>query len=267
MRQICYLSITLVAVAMPCVSAFPKPDEDSKPGKVELFLVSPAKAIFTGDVFPLKFLWKNGDSRAVTLLRPLDGSECGWRKVSYTWEVTRDGKPVQRGGYGRCGNVNLLTEADFFTLLPGKSSEIEPGFAGPAETFFPLKDPGVYTIRMVYRFDPKGREKGEGSLGNGLLKQKFDAMPLQEFTSNSIMVEVKTLPPALKAAKVKVVEAEELSLTACNHHNKLTNERTGTAEHEDAIRKAKIVFDVAERRANELRAEFVRFRKEFDPSK
>lgn len=266
MRHLCFLSVTFVFVAVPVAWTFPKPDAES--GKLELILTIPNKTLFSGDPFNLKFLWKNGDDRSVTLLRPLDGSECGWRKVSYAWEVTRDGKPLQRRGYGRCGNVNPLMASDFITLLPGKSSEIPAGFAGSVDNFFLLTEPGIYSIRMIYRFDPRARDKGEGqNRVDESLKQKLETMPLMEIASNPITVEVKPLSPELKTAKDRATEAETVYLTAWDHHNKLMNQRTGAAEHEEAIRKAKTASEIAQARWNELKAEFERLRKETDPSK
>jgi hypothetical protein len=118
--------------------------------------------IKVGDKPDLTIALKNKGKEALTILRPIDGCDVGWRVVSYEWTVTRDGKPLERKGLPRCGNVIALTKADFITLAPGGLHTFQPAgsFLGEVGMFYPFAEPGNYEVTLTYHFDPKRKESG-----------------------------------------------------------------------------------------------------------
>src|SRR5262249_657707 len=58
----------------------------------------------------------NRPGREITLVKPGDGSDCGWRTPVITWTV----EGVKPRGVLRCGNVNPLRPNEVFTLKPGQ---------------------------------------------------------------------------------------------------------------------------------------------------
>lgn len=102
----------------------------------------------------LRIRLRNVSERPLLVLRPLDGSNVGWRVVEYSWSVSRpDGVPVTRRTIGRCGNTNGIEEADFVPLDPGEGVDLESHtFAGQPGNHFDLSAPGRYEITLTYRF-------------------------------------------------------------------------------------------------------------------
>ena len=97
----------------------------------------------------------NGGTHPVTLVEPGDGSESGWRTPVITWKVTTpDGKLVPRQEYGRCGNMNAISENEIFTLAAGERRVLNEWLGEPAVA------PGHYIVRLVYDNDPSRKERG-----------------------------------------------------------------------------------------------------------
>jgi hypothetical protein len=254
-------AVVLLAFSLPALAA-PNPDFLKKPDSLELTLKGPAK-VYTGDPIKFRFVFHNGTGRAVTLLRPIDGSECGWRKVSYAWEVSREGALQKRYGYARCGNVNPLTLEDFVTLEAGKSVEIDPAFAARVGEFFDVVTPGTYTLRVVYRFDPNARDKGEGQ---GVIKaelaERLKNLPVLEVASAPFALKVRALPGNVKEARTALEQYSqeyEAALAALRQSN--FDDPKPPAEQ---VEKARAREAAAKERLATARAKYERLRKELD---
>lgn len=109
---------------------------------VSLVLVSVTSK--QGSVEPILEL-QNGSGASVALMNTGDGSTSDMRNPSLTFEVL----PANLSVAGRCGNVNGLSEADFVTLPPGGRAKLGWLYVAPP------KSAGRYTIRAIYRNDPK----------------------------------------------------------------------------------------------------------------
>ena len=120
----------------------------------------PAGPFAAGEPVVLKARLRNTGKEPVTILRPIDGSDVGWRVVSYQWVITHGDRqpPVTRRGIGRCGNVNPLVADDRVTLQPGESYS-PAGFFAQVGTYYTLA-PGTYRASLAYAFDPARRDKG-----------------------------------------------------------------------------------------------------------
>src|SRR5258708_7501230 len=62
----------------------------------------------------------NRSGREITLVRPGDGSDCGWRTPVVLWAV----EGIKPGRLARCGNVNPLRPDEVFTLKPGQRASL-----------------------------------------------------------------------------------------------------------------------------------------------
>lgn len=103
---------------------------------------------------------------AVTLVKPGDGSECGWRTPIITWSVA----PAQpKARYGRCGNMNPLRPDEIFELKPGERVKLSEWVGGPQ---MPL-GPGKYQITVRYRNDPTMDWSKKGLGGHDPVAVKF----------------------------------------------------------------------------------------------
>ena len=114
---------------------------------------------------PMTVTLHNPTRKPVLLLKPIDGSDCGWRVVGYSWDVTRDNGKVEVRPLGRCGNTNALTTADFVSVAAGKDLAMPPGKQGfllMPDQLFRFDAPGRYRITLRYQFDPDRPERGEG---------------------------------------------------------------------------------------------------------
>lgn len=109
---------------------------------VSLVLVSVAAK--QGSVEPVVEL-RNGGGASVALMNTGDGSTSDMRNPSLKFEIL----PANLSTVGRCGNVNGLSEEDFVTLPPGGRAKLGWLYVAPPKTA------GRYTIRAIYRNDPK----------------------------------------------------------------------------------------------------------------
>ena len=61
--------------------------------------------------------------KPVTVMKPIDNSDIGWRVVKYEWIVTElTGTPLKKVPIGRCGNSNAIQISDFVRLEPGSGA-------------------------------------------------------------------------------------------------------------------------------------------------
>ena len=128
----------------------------------------------------------NQSDELVTILLPIDGSDVGWRRVSYEWVpvVNSGGKPLPRGTTMRCGNVNALRRADFVSLDPGESYMFKR-----ADTF--LGRPTARQVKLVYEFDPNRPEKGVPLGPDEEVNDLLQTCPAVRVESNTLTVEAK----------------------------------------------------------------------------
>jgi hypothetical protein len=99
----------------------------------------------------------NNQGNPITLVKPGDGSDCGWRTPIVGWSVLpfKEGEtarhpadpPLIRGL--RCGNINPLKQDEVITIGADKSAPLREWAGVPA---FPA--PGRYSVVFYYRNDP-----------------------------------------------------------------------------------------------------------------
>ena len=158
---------------------------------------SPATA--PADAHPPLSLWisrddtvrfTNQSDATLTILLPIDASDMGLRRVSYVWVVTdAGGAQVPRGSLARCGNVNSLRRSDFITLSSGESHtfRLADTFLGPAEEYGRLPETG--TVKLVYSFDPKRRERGVPLDEDDDVADLLRTCPAVRVESNALTIE------------------------------------------------------------------------------
>src|SRR5262245_38101006 len=102
--------------------AIPAADDPTKPViAVELKALTPVLKKGQYPRFSVEVVNRSG--REITLVKPGDGSDCGWRTPIVTWTV----EGVQPRGLARkCGNVNPLRPDEVFTLKPGQRASLGP---------------------------------------------------------------------------------------------------------------------------------------------
>src|SRR5262249_20465372 len=99
---------------------------------------------------------ENRGKTPVILIRPGDGSDCGWRTPITGWSVIDTRKPSAKHPATprlntnlRCGNLDPFSPKELFTLLPGKRMQIMPYFYN-----WPYYSPGRYRVVFYYINDP-----------------------------------------------------------------------------------------------------------------
>ena len=146
------LSCLSVAFTLTTVSAA-APDDPTKPAKpviaVELKVLTPVVKKGQYPRFSVEVV--NRSRHAITLVKPGDGSECGWRTPLVSWQV----EGVKPEKLVRCGNVNPLRPDEVFTLKPGQRATL--GGWGGTPT---LPGPGTYTVRVRYENRPDLKWRG-----------------------------------------------------------------------------------------------------------
>ena len=213
MRTACFGLLALgiaFSLRTPTANAVPVPKDLPADG-LAITLVGPEGWVPPGAPIRVHVYVANGGREPITLLRPIDGCDVGWRIVSYEWRVTRDGQPApKRRLGGRCGNVNPLTVQDFLTLNPGRDAAVPLGFLGSPTDYYDFSEPGTSRVELVSRFDPKNREKGgvrpgpDADATEALLRKAW----VGEHVSQSLTFKVEKTQPALGAARMDVLKAE-----------------------------------------------------------
>ncbi len=172
---------------------------------VRIELTGPEQPVLSGSKWTIEPSFINDGWRAASLAAPIDGSDQGWRMVTYEWIVSRAGQRlVPRVGRG-CGNTNPWRPSDVFALGPGETKPVPEGFLG-APRDLPMLRPGRYSVRLAYSFD---------------YKPFLDARPLETLwllavnqgTIRSEEVVVEILPSLeLQILQKKPVEEGEIDL-------------------------------------------------------
>lgn len=134
--------LLVVSVIMGCGKKPPKID-------IELTTTTPVVNAMNG-MPPFAVSLVNRDKRAVTLVRPGDGSVDGLRTPIISWSVIDVNAPSKDPPristiFGICGNMNPLQQNEVFTLDPGEKITfgdwIRPSFWLP---------PGTYEVSFNY---------------------------------------------------------------------------------------------------------------------
>ena len=122
----------------------------------------PASLRVTLDADAREIVFHNQTDCELVVVKPVDGAGESMRAVYYTWEVTRDGKPLAPFAVTRCGNVNGYRVEDFIVLAPRAATRIriDDSFLRPPEQAYPMRDPGEYTVWLHYHYDRQRPELG-----------------------------------------------------------------------------------------------------------
>lgn len=170
MRTLLLLPLLVVAAALPVLLGPSVRADDAPPPplpdlRLEAWLVSDP-VVVPGEPVRLGAKLRNtSKTRSHPVVRPGDGSECGWREphVFYTAvRVTREGAEVQLpdAGAARCGNYDPAWTDDVVGLQPGEALDLTPVLL-PASLFFDFQEEGEVRVRLHYRWT-------EGRAGQGL---------------------------------------------------------------------------------------------------
>ena len=114
--------------------------------------VTPLRSTFrVGDTPAFRFRILNRSGRALLLVRSLDGSAEGRRYPRVDVSIRGPAGAVRPPGYAVCGNMNSLTDEDFFEVAPGAAFDpLERGFRPLvlSRGVFPV--PGRYQVTFSY---------------------------------------------------------------------------------------------------------------------
>jgi hypothetical protein len=126
----------------------------------------------------------NRSSREVLLVKPGDGSDCGWRTPVTTWLIDGE-RRAERGA--RCGNINRLKPDEVVVLKPGEKLKETDWLGNPS-----LALPGKYKLSVRYVHDPKLTWKGV-PLGkhDAAAMERITASRRVEVESNAVEIVVK----------------------------------------------------------------------------
>jgi hypothetical protein len=126
----------------------------------------------------------NHTDATVTLVKPGDGSDCGWRTPIVGWVV----EGVKPRALARCGNINALRDDEVFTLKPGKRVRLGDWVGLPD-----LPGPGKYKVRFRYENKPE---------------LKWSGVPLRRHDVTA-MARVRASTPAAAYSNTVVVEVAD----------------------------------------------------------
>jgi hypothetical protein len=163
---------------------------------LECVITSGRTTYEVGDIPELTFRIINRSTKEVMLVGSLDGSGEGMRYPHCRVEINdKAGEPVT-ARYGRCGNMNSLRVADFVIVPPGQAFDpFGEGFFPPAllsPGYFPVKDPGLYSVRFHYSTSDRvqdyfGDERMEGLQSAPLeIQLLFERVPKVDLVSNEL---------------------------------------------------------------------------------
>ena len=146
------LCCVIPGIALGCTA-----EEPTTP-TVELTLRAERDRIRPDDPALVHFTLKNAGTEPVSLVRPGDGSDVGWRTPILEWSVTNRTNPEAKPRmWGRCGNINPLGPGEVFTLRRGQlitfTAYVHDIPFDPA--------PGTYDVTLTYTNDPKMQWGGE----------------------------------------------------------------------------------------------------------
>lgn len=138
------LLVTVLSTAAGCAPSAPRTSMDpvgAAGGSLTLELRTSTPVIKVGESPAIAMVLKNTGTADLVLVRPGDGSECGWRTPLLEWLPAA---AFERGG-GRCGNINTLKASEVVVLRPGESVEWSEWISPP-----PLAQPGEQQISLRF---------------------------------------------------------------------------------------------------------------------
>ena len=175
------LTCLLLPLALSAAAAA-EPSDPTKP--VIAVELKTATAVVKKGQFP-RFTIEvvNRSGREITLVKPGDGSDCGWRTPLVSWSV----EGVKPGRFARCGNVNPLRPNEVFTLKPGQRASLSEWVGAPQ-----LPGKGTYTVRFRYENRPRLKWSGLplGKHDEGAMARVRASTPAAA-VSNPVRIEVK----------------------------------------------------------------------------
>lgn len=145
---------------------------------------------------------RNRGRSPVTLVRPSDGSESGWRPPWVGWSILPDrrkqqeshpSKAVPLNTSPRCGLYSSLSMADLFVLKPGETADLGSWVGLPGSS---LRYPGEYRARFYYQIVPVPRDRRSSGFGGKPVDHAaWDRLAIEAphdlFISNEIRVVVR----------------------------------------------------------------------------
>jgi hypothetical protein len=120
------------------------PEQSDPVNHVSVELQPARQVIKVGTLPDVKVTLVNNGNKEVTLVKPGDGSEIGWRTPIIEWSA------VDRHSIRMCGNINPLQPGEVFKLLPGERKDLSEWLGFPY-----VSAPGRYTVALKYTNDPK----------------------------------------------------------------------------------------------------------------
>ncbi|MDB5295566.1 MAG: hypothetical protein JWO31_1549 [Phycisphaerales bacterium] len=113
--------------------------------------------------FTLEF--RNESDRPIVVMMPIEGTEDGLRKASYSWSFTYvDGRSVPYGWTLICGNTAGIRAADaddFITVPPRGKARVDQILQMRPPPVPPEERVGEFRATLVYAFHPSRREGGK----------------------------------------------------------------------------------------------------------
>jgi hypothetical protein len=132
--------------------------------RLDLSLSTP-ETIETGQRVGVKLRLRNRSrSRTHLVVAPGDGSEVGWREphLFFTAEIedaAGNWRPVDPGGYGRCGLYDFEWEKSITALKPRETLDLGPWIPAP-NVMLDLGLPGRVRLRAHYAYRAGAANKG-----------------------------------------------------------------------------------------------------------
>jgi hypothetical protein len=142
----------------------------------------------------------NTGSHEISLVKPGDGSRCGWRTPHVGWstlgadDVAQHPEDVPLWEGTRCGNMNRLGREEIVRLKPGETLTLDDSWIGSPR----FSGPGRYRVKFYYRNLPGHNWKG-GDLGAAGDQEAVKAMRVSTScfaASNEVTITVTAKNPS-----------------------------------------------------------------------
>ncbi len=181
MRYLFYLAIPLTCIGLATLFSLAKQaPPTTRPALTPGLEIQPEQtSIRAGQrEFKFKLKFSNPNDVPLTIVRPIDGCDVGWRFANYEWTATDSaGKALQKQAAFRCGNTNALVVEDFIQIPAGESVTLGSGFLMPPTIAFPMGEPGKVKLTLTYTCDParpndNGLPLGDPEDGTDVLRKR-----------------------------------------------------------------------------------------------
>ncbi len=125
------------------------------------------------------------------VVRPGDGSECGWREPHVFFTAVRRTSvgdvPVEAAAWGRCGNADPEWQDDVITLGPGDVLDLTPA---PASIFLDFQQEGETAIRLHYAWTGGKAARGDAGQSPTADLGTMEGVAPFELVSDPVVVHV-----------------------------------------------------------------------------